>query len=50
MEPRISIVTIAVAAVWGGLYGYYADPGGNLREVAHNRAFPPDADGGIALP
>lgn len=50
MEPRISIVTIAVTAFWGGLYGYFADPDGNLREVAHDPAFPPGADGNITLP
>lgn len=37
-------------AFWGGWYGYFSDPEGNLWEVAHNEAFPLDADGNISLP
>jgi catechol 2,3-dioxygenase-like lactoylglutathione lyase family enzyme len=37
-------------AFWGGWYGYFADPDGNLWEVAHNPDFPLAADGTIALP
>jgi uncharacterized protein len=37
-------------AFWGGWYGYFADPEGNLWEVAHNPAFPIDAEGRIGLP
>lgn len=45
-----SIVKPAGRAFWGGWYGYFADPEGNLWEVAHNPDFPIDADGNIALP
>lgn len=44
------IVKPAGRAFWGGWYGYFADPEGNLWEVAHNPAFPVDADGNISLP
>lgn len=44
------IVKPAGRAFWGGWYGYFADPEGNLWEVAHNPDFPIDADGRIALP
>ncbi len=44
------IVKPAGKAFWGGWYGYFADPEGNLWEVAHNPAFPIDADGNISLP
>ena len=44
------IVKSAGRAFWGGWYGYFSDPEGNLWEVAHNPAFPIDADGNIALP
>lgn len=45
-----TIVKPAGRAFWGGWYGYFADPEGNLWEVAHNPAFPIDADGTISLP
>ena len=45
-----SIVKPAGRAFWGGWYGYFADPEGNLWEVAHNPDFPIDASGNIALP
>jgi uncharacterized protein len=35
---------------WGGYSGYFADPEGNLWEVAHNPFFPLDAQGNIKLP
>lgn len=44
------IVKPAGKAFWGGWYGYFADPEGNLWEVAHNPAFPLDVDGNISLP
>ena len=44
------IVKPAGRAFWGGWYGYFADPEGNLWEVAHNPAFPIDAEGRISLP
>lgn len=44
------IVKPAGRAFWGGWYGYFADPEGNLWEVAHNPDFPIDADGNIRLP
>jgi catechol 2,3-dioxygenase-like lactoylglutathione lyase family enzyme len=44
------IVKPAGRAFWGGWYGYFADPEGNLWEVAHNPDFPIDAQGNIALP
>lgn len=44
------IVKPAQKAFWGGWYGYFADPEGNLWEVAHNPAFPIDAEGNISLP
>lgn len=44
------IVKPAGRAFWGGWYGYFADPESNLWEVAHNPAFPIDADGQISLP
>lgn len=45
-----TITRRAGTAFWGGRYGYFADPDGNLREVAHNPAFPIADDGTIALP
>lgn len=44
------IVKPAGKAFWGGWYGYFADPEGNLWEVAHNPDFPIDANGNISLP
>ncbi|WP_274628707.1 VOC family protein [Arvimicrobium flavum] len=44
------IVKASGRAFWGGWYGYFADPEGNLWEVAHNLDFPIDAEGRIALP
>ncbi len=44
------IVKPAQRAFWGGWYGYFEDSEGNLWEVAHNPAFPLDAEGRIALP
>ncbi|HTV71027.1 MAG TPA: VOC family protein [Rhizobiaceae bacterium] len=44
------IIKPAGKAFWGGWYGYFADPEGNLWEVAHNPDFPMDADGNISLP
>lgn len=47
MRAQESDQTVAVRAGW---YGYFADPEGNLREVAHNPDFPIDAAGNISLP
>ena len=44
------IVKPAGRAFWGGWYGYFADADGHVWEVAHNPAFPIDADGNIFLP
>ncbi len=44
------VVKPAGRAFWGGWYGYFADIEGNVWEVAHNPAFPIDAEGNIALP
>ncbi|MGN6468635.1 MAG: VOC family protein [Rhizobiaceae bacterium] len=44
------IVKAAGRAFWGGWYGYFADPEGNLWEVAHNPQFPIDETGNIKLP
>jgi len=37
-------------AFWGGYSGYFADPEGQLWEVAHNPFFPFDDAGRIVLP
>lgn len=44
------VVKPAGRAFWGGWYGYFDDPEGNLWEVAHNPAFPIAEDGTISLP
>src|SRR5262245_53283113 len=44
------IVKPAQRAFWGGWYGYFEDTEGHLWEVAHNPAFPIDAEGRISLP
>ncbi len=44
------IVKPAQKAFWGGWYGYFADTEGHVWEVAHNPAFPIDAEGNISLP
>lgn len=44
------VVKPAGRAFWGGWYGYFADPEGNLWEVAHNPDFPIADDGTISLP
>lgn len=49
-ESGGTIVKPAGRAFWGGWYGYFADPEGNLWEVAHNPDFPLDAAGNISLP
>ena len=40
----------AVKVFWGGYSGYFADPEGNLWEVAFNPFMPINADGHIQLP
>jgi catechol 2,3-dioxygenase-like lactoylglutathione lyase family enzyme len=44
------VVKPAGRAFWGDWYGYFADPEGNLWEVAHNPQFPIDENGNIKLP
>ena len=44
------IVKQASRAFWGGWYGYFTDPEGNVWEVAHNPDFPLDEAGNISLP
>lgn len=44
------ILKPASRAFWGGMQGYFEDTEGNLWEVAHNEAFPIDAEGRISLP
>lgn len=44
------VVKPAGRAFWGGWYGYFADPEGNIWEVAHNPDFPLDTEGRISLP
>ncbi|MBN9069257.1 MAG: VOC family protein, partial [Rhizobiales bacterium] len=39
------IVKPSGRAFWGGWYGYFADPEGNLWEVAHNTQFQIDENG-----
>lgn len=40
----------AKKADWGGYHGHFADPDGNIWEVAHNPQFPLSADGRPSLP
>lgn len=44
------VIREAGRAFWGGWFGYFADPEGNLWEVAENPDFPIGADGNIRLP
>lgn len=43
-------LTPAKKAAWGGYHGHFADPDGNIWEVAHNPQFPLSADGRRTLP
>jgi catechol 2,3-dioxygenase-like lactoylglutathione lyase family enzyme len=45
-----SITRAAHATDWGGYNGYFADPEGNLWEVAHNPHWPLDEHGLPVLP
>lgn len=45
-----TVVKPASPAFWDGMQGYFRDTEGHLWEVAHNRDFPLDAAGNIALP
>lgn len=40
----------AKRADWGGYHGHFADPEGNIWEVAHNPQFPLSKDGRPTLP
>lgn len=44
------VIKPAQRAIFGGRQGYFTDTEGNLWEVAHNPAFPIDAEGRIRLP
>lgn len=44
------ILKPAQKVFWGGYSGYFADPEGNLWEVAYNPFFPLDEAGRIVLP
>jgi catechol 2,3-dioxygenase-like lactoylglutathione lyase family enzyme len=44
------ILKPAQKVFWGGYSGYFADPEGNLWEVAYNPFFPLDGAGRIVLP
>lgn len=44
------LVKPAQKVFWGGTSGYFADPDGHLWEVAHNPAWPLDAEGRMSLP
>ena len=44
------IVRAPHATDWGGYSGYFADPDGNLWEIAHNPFWPLGPDGRPALP
>ncbi|HTA17021.1 MAG TPA: VOC family protein [bacterium] len=44
------ITKVAEDAVWGGHSGYFADPDGNLWEVAWNPFFKFDQNGNLKLP
>lgn len=45
-----TVVKAPETAFWGGYSGYFADPEGQLWEVAHNPFFPFDDAGRIVLP
>jgi uncharacterized glyoxalase superfamily protein PhnB len=45
-----TIVKAPQKASWGGFSGYFADPEGNLWEIAYNPFFAFDKDGNIILP
>ena len=45
-----TVVKAPEEASWGGYSGYFADPEGQLWEVAHNPFFPFDDAGRIVLP
>ena len=44
------VVRAPHATDWGGYSGYFADPDGNLWEIAHNPFWPLGPDGRPALP
>jgi len=44
------IVKVPQKTNWGGYSGYFADPEGNLWEIAYNPYFKFDKDGNIVLP
>ena len=44
------LLTAAKQAEWGGYHGHFADPDGNIWEVAHNPQFPLSAEGRPTLP
>lgn len=50
VEAGGTIVKPGQTAFWGGYTGYFADPEGNLWEVAHNPGWPLDERGLPQLP
>jgi catechol 2,3-dioxygenase-like lactoylglutathione lyase family enzyme len=49
-QAGATITKPAQEVFWGGYSGYFADPEGNLWEVAHNPFFPFDEHGLLRLP
>jgi predicted lactoylglutathione lyase len=49
-EIGARVVKVGQQAAWGGYSGYFADPEGNLWEVAHNPFWPLDERGLPAIP
>jgi uncharacterized protein len=50
VAARATVTKKAQKVFWGGYSGYFADPEGNLREVAFNPFFPLDEHGHVQLP
>jgi len=49
-EAGATVTKPPEAADWGGYVGYFADPDGNLWEMAYNPGWPLDDDGRVTLP
>ena len=50
MKAGATELTAAKKAEWGGYHGHFADPDGNIWEVAYNPRFPLSPDGKPSLP
>ena len=50
VDAGATLVKPAAEAFRGGYSGYFADPEGHLREVAHNPFWRLDAQGNVRLP